>query len=221
MSDAFHGQRPATSASRVSPDEILDYWFADALGNPALAASRMAFWFNSTPEEDGAVARRFKITLQQAADGTLAHWETEARSALALVIVLDQFPRNIHRGTPAAFDYDREALNVARHGVAAGHLRALTTLEQAFFLMPFQHCEDRACQREGVVFFQRMTEEASSEWRPVAESMLRYAHLHRNIIERYGRFPHRNRILARTSTAEEQQYLTADHESFGQTVKPE
>lgn len=201
----------------MSPDEIIEFWFADALTDPARAESRMPFWFKSTPEDDAAIAQRFTTTLQQAAEGTLAHWETQPRSALALAIALDQFPRNIHRGTPAAFDYDREALNVAKHGVAAGHLEALTTIEQAFFLMPFQHCENRACQREGVVLFERMVEEALPEWRAIAESMLRYARLHHEIIERYGRFPHRNRILGRTSTPEEQTYLATDHESFGQT----
>jgi uncharacterized protein (DUF924 family) len=205
----------------VSPGEILEFWFGDALSHPAQAASRMAFWFNSTPKDDAEITRRFATTLQEAADGTLAHWETDPRYALALVITLDQFPRNIHRGTPAAFDYDREALNVAKHGVAAGHPRALTTVEQAFFLMPFQHCEDLSCQREGVVLFERMVEEAPPEWRTVAESMLHYARLHREIIERFGRFPHRNRILGRTSMPEEQQYLAADHESFGQTAEPD
>lgn len=200
----------------MSPDEILSFWFADAATDPARAADRMAYWFRSTAEDDAAIAQRFNATLQQAAEGTLAHWETQPLQTLALIIALDQFPRNIHRGTPAAFDYDREALNVSRHGVAAGHLRALPTIEQAFFLMPFQHCEDRACQREGVVLFERMVEEASPEWRAAAESMLHYARLHHEIIERYGRFPHRNQILGRISTPEEQQYLAADHESFGQ-----
>jgi uncharacterized protein (DUF924 family) len=200
----------------MSPDEILKFWFADARTDPARAAERMAFWFKSTTE-DTHIAQRFTSTLQEAADGSLAHWETEARSALALVIVLDQFPRNIHRGTPSAFDYDREALSVAKHGVAAGHLRALTTIEQAFFLMPYQHCEDRACQDDGVALFERMVEEASAEWRAVAEGMLRYARLHRDIIERYGRFPHRNKILGRASTPEEHKYLASDHESFGQS----
>lgn len=200
-----------------STSEILDFWFADARTDPARAAARMAFWFKSSPEDDAAITQRFASTLKEAADGSLAHWETDPRSALALVIALDQFPRNIHRGTPSAFDYDREALNVAKHGVAAGHLRALTTIEQAFFLMPFQHCEDRACQREGVALFERMVEEAPPEWRSVAEGMLRYARMHCDIIERYGRFPHRNKILGRTSTSEEQQYLASEHESFGQS----
>lgn len=201
----------------MTADEILDFWFGDARTDPARAAERMAFWFKPSAEDDATITERFTSTLKEAADGSLAHWETDPRSALALVIALDQFPRNIHRGTPSAFAYDREALNVAKHGVATGHLRALTTIEQAFFLMPFQHCEDRACQREGVALFERMVEEAPPEWRSVAEGMLRYARMHRDIIERYGRFPHRKKIFGRASTPEEQQHLASDHESFGQS----
>jgi uncharacterized protein (DUF924 family) len=132
------------------------------------------------------------------------------------VIVLDQFPRNIHRGRPLAFAHDDHALRVTRRGVADGHLEALTTMEQAFLLMPFQHCEDLDCQREGMALFERLLASAPPPWRAVAENVVNYARLHLELIERFGRFPHRNAILGRTSTRAELEYLRSSPESFGQ-----
>jgi len=200
-----------------TPEDILDFWFGDALADPAKAMQRMAFWFKSSRETDRLIAERFAMIVETAGEG-LAGWEALPRACLALVIVLDQFPRNIHRGTPAAFEHDEEALAVARRGIAAGHLGALATVEQAFLLMPFQHREDLACQREGVALFEGMVREASQEWRTLAGENLKYARLHLDIIERFGRFPHRNAILGRASTAAETEYLETSTESFGQKI---
>ena len=202
----------------ATPGDILEYWFADAARDARAAQDRMSFWFHCTPEDDRDIERRFAATLGAAGDGSLSHWETEPHAALALVIALDQFPRNIHRGTPAAFAYAAEALNVARHGVHEGYLRGLTTIEQGFFVMPFQHCEDLAGQRESVTLFGRIAHEAPAEWRSLAENMLRYARLHLELVERFGRFPHRNAILGRASTPEETEFLKSNTESFGQSA---
>lgn len=199
------------------PESIHAFWFADALDDPACAQTRMAWWFGSDDETDQLIAQRFTSTLQAASAGVLSSWEAQPLSCLALVIVLDQFPRNIHRATPAAFAHDEKALEVARRGLAAAHLQKLSTIEQAFFLMPFQHCEDLACQREGVALFERMFDEAAPQWRTIARGSLDYARLHLEIIERFGRFPHRNAILGRESTREEIEYLADSPESFGQT----
>lgn len=198
------------------PEDIHAFWFADSLNDPARAKARMAWWFGSDPDTDRLIAQRYTRVLEAAGAGALAAWEGEPVSCLALVIVLDQFPRNIHRAKPAAFQYDARALNVARRGLAAGHLQSLATIERAFFLMPFQHCEDLACQRESVAHFEHMVEGAAPEWREVAQGVFDYAKLHLGIVERYGRFPHRNAILRRASTAEEADYLASSAESFGQ-----
>jgi uncharacterized protein (DUF924 family) len=203
----------------VTPDEILDYWFGDAAREPLKAKARMDFWFRATPEHDREIAQRFAETLAAAAEGSLSHWETEPHASLALVIVLDQVPRNACRGKPAAFAHDAEALSVSRHGVGAGHLRGLTTIEQGFFVMPFQHCEDLACQRESVALFEQIAHDAAPDWLPIAENMLRYARLHLELIERFGRFPHRNAILGRASTSAEIEFLRTNTESFGQTTR--
>src|SRR5215210_4839514 len=144
----------ADDIARVTPEEIHEFWFADAVSDPAKADARMTFWFHSTPESDALITRRFAAAVHEAASGTLSAWALKARPGVALIIVLDQFPRNIARGTAAAFAHDRQALILARRGVAAGFLYELTTVEQAFFLMPFQHSEDIACQREGVALFE-------------------------------------------------------------------
>ena len=199
------------------PEEIHAFWFADTLGEPARAQARMPWWFGSDADTDRLIARRYAPVLDAAGGGALSSWEGEPRSCLALVIVLDQFPRNIHRATPAAFAYDSRALEVTRRGLAAGHLQSLAAIEQAFFLMPFQHSEDLACQRVSVAHFERLAVAAAPEWREIAQGVLDYARLHLEIVERYGRFPHRNAILGRVSTSAEIEYLASASESFGQS----
>ena len=200
----------------MSPENIHRFWFSDALTDPARAKQRMAFWFHSDAETDESIAQRFAPAVRDAAQGALSGWQADPQSCLALIIVLDQFPRNIHRGTPAAFEHDRQALGVTRQGIAAGHLGALQTVEQAFFLMPFQHVEDLDSQREGVIFFEKMVDDAPIEWRSGAEGFVSYARQHLEIVERFGRFPHRNTILGRVSTPAESEYLASHGESFGQ-----
>jgi uncharacterized protein (DUF924 family) len=202
-----------------NPEEIHDFWFADATADAAKADERMSVWFNSNRETDEFIAERYTDTVRDASEGLLALWEAQPRPCVALVIVLDQFPRNIYRGTAAAFQYDGKALSVARRGISAGHLGQLTTIERGFFLMPFQHCEDLACQREGLVLCQQMVDEAPAEWRMAAKGIMYSARQHLEIIERFGRFPHRNAILGRTSTPAELQYLASNNEAFGQRAQ--
>jgi uncharacterized protein (DUF924 family) len=202
----------------ATPEDILQFWFGDALAEPAAAARRTSFWFGAAPAVDEEIARRFGTVLRSAVSGALAHWESQARSCLAVIVVLDQFPRNIYRGTSAAFACDAQALGITRRGVAVGYLRALRIPEQAFFLMPFQHAEDRAAQREGLALFERLHGEAPAEWRAFTQGIIDFARLHLDIVERFGRFPHRNGILGRVSTAPELEYLAANSQSFGQSA---
>ena len=200
----------------MTAEDILAFWFADALEDPKKAEQRTDFWFKSQRETDELIRQRFAPAVRDAGLGLLADWESQPRSRLALTILLDQFPRNIDRGTAAAFQYDAQALGVTRRGIVAGHLWTLETVEQAFALMPFQHVEDLAAQREGMMLFERMLERAAPEWREFAEGVVKYARMHLELIERFGRFPHRNAILGRPSTPAEEEYLRSDSESFGQ-----
>ena len=201
----------------ATPEEVHAFWFADALGDPERATRRLDFWFRSTRQTDDTIRERFAPTLKAASDGLLAHWEATPHSRVALVIVLDQFPRNIHRGTADAFRHDPQALAVARRGFAAGHATALSVPERAFLLMPFQHAEDVSVQRESVAHFEKLVSDAPPGWRQFAEGNAKYARLHFEIVERFGRFPHRNAILARPSTPEELEYLKSNTENFGQS----
>lgn len=177
----------------------------------------MPFWFERDTRVDREVAARFAETLAAAASGSLDGWLAEPRAALALVIVLDQFPRNIHRGTPQAFAHDDAALASARRVIAAGHFERLHPVEQAFLSLPFQHAENAACQRESVALAERLVDHAPGEWRSTVQPFLHYARLHLEIIERFGRFPHRNGVLGRRSTPEESAYMASGAETFGQS----
>jgi len=205
--------------SRNVSADIHRFWFDDALAEPDKAEQRNDFWFRSDAATDRLIAERYAHVLEAAARGELVDWEEAPRSALALIIVLDQFPRNIHRATPAAFAHDAEALGVTKRGLAAGHLHKLHMVEQGFFRMPFQHSEDLATQREGMALFQRMADEAPPEWRALAENYATFARMHLELVERFGRFPHRNAILGRESSAAEREFLETNTESFGQTAR--
>jgi uncharacterized protein (DUF924 family) len=192
------------------------FWFGDATHDPARSEARSAFWFRSAPKTDDLVRERFATSVAAAARGDLDAWRDEPRSALARVIVLDQFPRNIWRGTAEAFAHDAKALLAAEGSLAQGHLASLSPVEQGFLVMPFQHVESLERQQESVRLYRGIVEAAPAPWKRVVGNFLKFAQLHLELIERFGRFPHRNAILGRTPTANEAAYLAAGGESFGQ-----
>lgn len=198
------------------PDNVLDFWFADSLESPAAARERTGFWFDSNAETDGRIWELFADSVTDAADGHYDEWSQTARGRLALIILLDQFPRNMYRGTGEAYRYDPLALSLAQAGVAVGQLAGLSVPEQAFFLMPYQHAEDLAVQQAGVDLMQAVVSEATEEWRDVARNFRDYAVRHHDIVEHYGRFPHRNSALGRHSTEAETRFLAEGGETFGQ-----
>jgi uncharacterized protein (DUF924 family) len=201
---------------QVTAEEVHRFWFADAIDDPQAARARSAVWFRSSPEFDQQIRDRFMPAMLAAGRGDFDSWKDAPRSCVSLAIVLDQFPRNAYRNTSSAFKYDDLALSATRHGVAAGHLEALSVPERAFLLMPYQHAEDIAIQRESVRLFERVCAEAPGDWRAFAENNLRFARAHLEIVERFGRFPHRNAALGRSATPGESEYLQGKPESFGQ-----
>ncbi|HWO42968.1 MAG TPA: DUF924 family protein [Candidatus Eisenbacteria bacterium] len=200
----------------ATAEEVLDFWFGGSAHDAAQAAARKRLWFEASAEFDDVVRRRFRDTVEAAAAGRLEGWLAGPHSALALVLLLDQFPRNIWRGTAQAFSCDAQALRVARHALGAGYRSALSPVEQAFLIMPYQHSESIGEQRESVALYEELLRAASPEWHPLLEENLSFARQHLAIIERFGRFPHRNRILGRISTPEEEQYLASGGATFGQ-----
>ena len=198
------------------PQDVHRFWFADTIDDPQAAKARSDVWFRSSKEFDEQIRQRFAPTISAGAHSELSAWENAAGSCVALVVVLDQFPRNVFRNTAAAFAYDHLALAVTQRGLAAGYLDGLSVVERAFVLMPYQHVEDALLQREGVRLFERMTAKAPAQWRPFAQNTLDFARRHLEIIERFGRFPYRNRVLNRASTPAELEYLEAGPNTFGQ-----
>jgi uncharacterized protein (DUF924 family) len=202
----------------IDPHDVLDFWFRDAADAPALAQARGEVWFGASDEMD-TDCQRFAAAIERAARGELAHWRDAAHPSLALVLLLDQFPRNVWRGTPRAFAYDRQALETARASVSAGHLEDLAPIEQAFLILPYQHCESIEAQRESMRLSEQILVRAAPDWRPLLEVYADYARRHEVLIERFGRFPHRNDVLGRESTPAERAFLSAGAENFGQGVR--
>ena len=198
------------------PESILQFWFDDAAESPAKAAARVELWFTPSAATDAECRDRFGATVDAAGRDELDTRVRAPRSALALVLLLDQFPRNIWRGTAQAFAYDAKALTVAGQAIESNFMHELAPIEQQFFTLPFQHSEKLDAQRESLRLCHEIVAAAPLHWRPVLETFVPYAHEHYAIIERFGRFPHRNAVLGRESTAEEQAYLESGGETFGQ-----
>ena len=200
----------------MTPHDVLSFWFEDATRSPDALQRRGAAWFRADPGFDRECATRFAAALEDAARGALEGWADSPRGRLALVVLLDQMPRNIHRGSPAAFMHDAQA---AAHCVAAiesGQDRSLHPVERVFLYMPLQHTEDLALQRLSIERFESLAAEVDDAWRDSFTENVRYAREHHDIVERFGRFPHRNRTLGRESTEEELRYLAGGAPTFGQ-----
>ncbi|WP_017655639.1 DUF924 family protein [Fortiea contorta] len=185
---------------------ILEFWFghpdAPGYGKP------QGFWFNKTPEFDEELRSRFLKDYQKAAGGYLDDWIDTPETCLALIILLDQFPRNMFRGTPEAFATDWEALSAAHHAVAQGYDQELLPVQRWFIYLPFEHSENLDHQRRCVELFQQISHDLDSA------AAIDYALQHLEIIQRFGRFPHRNIILGRTSTSEEKEFLLKPNSLF-------
>ncbi|HVP28431.1 MAG TPA: DUF924 family protein [Myxococcota bacterium] len=203
-------------AATASPQALLDFWLGDAASHPTAAAARMEFWFEATPETDAAVRGRFAGVAEAARRGELAGWRDTPRGRLALVIALDQLPRNLHRGAPEAFASDDLALVEVRRAIEVGALDVLTPIETGLLLLPLSHAEDVAAQQESVARAERLAQETPPAWRPLLESFAESARRHRDVVRRFGRFPHRNAILGRASTPAEAAFLASGAADFGQ-----
>jgi len=188
-------------------EAILRYWFGPPRSDGGVAAEHTERWFQASEATDRSIRARFGRDLERAARGELEDWALGARGRLALIVLLDQFSRNVHRGTPLAFAHDALALRLCCDGIAAGMDRELAPIERAFFYMPLQHAEDREAQRRSVACFERLADEAPPALAEQLRRFAGYARRHREVIERFGRFPHRNAVLGRASTPEERGFL--------------
>lgn len=181
---------------------VFSFWFGEP-GSPDYGKPK-SFWFKSTPQLDQQIRNQFEPTYQKALKGELDDLMQTAEGSLALVIILDQFPRNMYRGTPQAFATDPKALEVAKKAIAKGFDKDLLPQQKLFLYLPFQHSECLEDQETSVALFEALKDREN----------LRYALQHRDIIARFSRFPHRNRMLGRGSTPEEIQFLKMPGSSF-------
>jgi uncharacterized protein (DUF924 family) len=196
----------------ASAREILDFWFG-APDAPDYGQLRK-IWFIKNSEFDQALGHRFGTTVEAAALGKLQSWRADADSCLALLLLLDQFPRNLYRGQAQAFAMDGEAVAVANHGILQrfdryrANEQARPTVQRWFFYLPFEHSERLADQERAVALFEQLRGDGQSA------STIDYAHRHRAVIEQFGRFPHRNAALGRMNTPEETRFLQQPGSSF-------
>jgi uncharacterized protein (DUF924 family) len=196
-----------STPSPADAEAVLDFWFG-APGSADYGRTRKE-WFAKDDAFDRSIRDRFGARIEQTLRGEHADWADEPRSALAQIVVLDQFTRNAFRGSARAFAGDARALAAASRMVGARQDEALPTFMRSFVYLPFEHAEGLAMQDESVRLFRRLVGEGEDPGQ-----LLAYALRHRAVIERFGRFPHRNEILGRQSTAEESAFLRQPGSGF-------
>ncbi len=197
-------------------EAILSFWFREQELSAPQIDRRMDTWFSEDPVFDHEIEKEFANDVEAASAGQLNHWAAEPHGRLALIILIDQFRRNIHRNSADAFSKDRLALKLCVEGAMEGKDKGLTPIQRVFFYMPLQHAESRKVQAKSVELYDRLAEAVSPTYRETFLTVAQFAELHKDIIDRFGRFPHRNELLKRENTAEEAEYLAGDSPDFGQ-----
>ncbi|WP_435639957.1 DUF924 family protein [Micavibrio aeruginosavorus] len=182
---------------RDTKQDILHFWFSE---------TEPVQWFQKNPDFDQSIRERFRLTYTMARDGVCDHWASDADGCLALCLVLDQFPRNMFRDSAEAFATDEKALKTARLGIIRGFDQILPVIKRRFVYLPFEHSEAMDDQNRAVELFATMRDDDPLGYE--------YALRHRDVIERFGRFPHRNAVLGRDNTAEELIYLSQPGAGF-------
>ena len=207
---------PQQATSPATPDAVLAFWLGTARSSNAQAIAVKQQWITKSDAFDARIKAQFEPTVQAAMAGQLDSWADEAWSCLALLVVLDQFTRNIYRGTPQSFAGDAKALATAQRAIAQGLDQQLPAVTRIFFYLPLEHAEDLALQAQSVNAFAQLVQHNPSpaDVHDVLVGTLDYAHRHRAVIQQFGRFPHRNTILGRSSTPQELAYLAQPGAGF-------
>jgi len=175
----------------MKPEVVIDFWFSEQMKQR---------WFSSTPALDKEILDAFEKVWEQAARGELDDWQHHPDGCLALVILLDQLPLNMFRGQPKSFSTEQKAVEIASHAVEKGFDQKIEKQKRAFLYMPFMHSEDMQQQNRSVALYRENH----------LDGNIRFAEHHREIVKKFGRFPHRNAILNRDSSKEEVAYLASD-----------
>jgi len=189
------------------PESVLAFWFGTPGSAAEIAGRQSKLWFGKSPANDRAVVDRFAATLAAATAGQLDHWANSPRGRLALVIVLDQFPHHVHRDQPQAFAADPQSLALSLAALESNEDRKLAPIERLFLYLPLEHAESLDLQERSVSLYEQLAHEAAADERALFDGFLDYARKHRDVVARFGRFPHRNEILGRPSTPDELEFL--------------
>lgn len=206
------------AASEAAPQEaeemptakseaILNFWFGPLTGPEHFPANKASLWLAGSPEFGRQIRELFAEEIRLAAIGKLNPWRQTPRGRLALILLLDQFPRHVYRNKPQAYAFDAMAKALVLEGIQLGDDKKLYPVERAFFYLPLQHAEDINLQNQSVSLYQQLVSEAAESMKPQMEAFLRNAILNQQIINRFKRFPHRNKSLGRQSSSQEMIYL--------------
>jgi uncharacterized protein (DUF924 family) len=197
-----------------TPFSIRQFWFGDSADDRDTSRQQASLWWSKNEALDRQVRQRFEATLTAAADSQLDAWAATPDGLLALILLTDQFSRNMYRGQARAFAFDALALRWCRLGLEQQFDQALRPIERVFLYLPLEHSEQLADQEQAVLLFGRLLSGVPAERQDIYSGYLDYARQHRNVIARFGRFPHRNAILKRPSTAAELEFLAGPRSSF-------
>lgn len=202
------------SSDNDTATEIHDFWFADAFESAEAHMARSGVWFGGGETFDSEIRKRFEELPQYALGGKLDNWLSAPKSAVSLVLVLDQFPRNLFRGNSASFRFDQAACAASTLVISRGFDEMLDPIEAVFLYLPYEHAEDMRHQEHSVELFRALEDRVPDRELERFEGYTHYAERHRDIIARFGRFPHRNEVLGRESTREEIDFLSSGDGGF-------
>ena len=203
---------PRNAAAEI--DRILAFWFGRGQTAIEVANEKTELWWSKNERVDREIVDQFAATSEAAANGELARWSESPRGLLALIICTDQFPRNMYRDTPRAFAYDSVALAYAKQCVDGGVATQLRPIERVFAYLPFEHSEELAEQERSIALYHELTQSVCADEVKLFNGYLDFAQQHYDIIKRFGRYPHRNKILGRESSDEELAFLQQPGSSF-------
>ena len=198
----------------VTAEEVLSFWFGEIAADGSCSPEVIKRWWAKDPDFDREVTERFGAAIAAAEAGELSEWRETPRGCLALVVLCDQLTRNSRRGDASMYDADELAQELVAHAIARGYPEQLRTMERYFLYMPLMHAESIDLQRSGVERFDELARQAEPGAREAARSAADYMRRHEAIVARFGRFPHRNELLGRESTAEELAFLQQPGSSF-------
>ncbi len=194
--------------------KVLSFWIGELDSDGNVNDDARSRWFQKNPDFDQEIKQKFEPLVDRASQNQLREWQEESRSSAALVVLLDQFKRNLYRESAKAFESDPLALEVSVQSIQKGYDQELSIYERYFLYMPFMHSEDREVQKESLKLFESLVASSTNSQKKMFESVYEYAVRHKEIVDKFGRYPHRNSWIGRESTSEEIEFLKKKGSSF-------